>query len=70
MDSSDWGDLIMLGDDIATQWWYLAHPDQTPVDTGLISLPVPGGVARATFNPNLVIVGLVVLGIVLMLNKS
>lgn len=70
MDSSDWGDLIMLGDDIAMQWYYMMHPEQTPINTGVVSLPVPGGVARATFNPNLVILGLLVLGAILLLNKS
>lgn len=68
VDVNDWVQLGMLGNDIAMNWWILAHPgSQLPVAPASGQISVPG--ARVTFNPNLVIVGAVIVLAVLFMKK-
>lgn len=67
MDAGDIGNLIMLGDDIAMQWYVLSHPGTelpAPAPGGQIEIP---GIARASFNPNLIIVGLIIVAAIVVL---
>lgn len=61
--------LGMLGNDIAMQWYVLTHQGSA------LPGPAPGGEVnvpglRASFNTNLLILGLIVLGAVLLLNRN
>lgn len=67
-DAEKWVSLGMLGNNIAMQWYVLSHPGSS------LPAPAPGGEinipgARVAFNSNLLILGLVVLGAVVLLNK-
>lgn len=68
MDSEDWLNLGMLGSDIGMQWYVLTHQGtQLPQPAPGGQVAIPG--LRATFNPNLLIVGAIILAAVLLLNR-
>jgi hypothetical protein len=67
-DAEKWVALGMLGNTIAQQWYVLGHPGTS------LPAPAPGGEinvpgVRASFNTNLLIIGAIVLGAVVLLNK-
>jgi hypothetical protein len=69
VDSAEqWVQLGLLGNNIAQQWYVLAHPGST------LPAPAPGGYISAPgvqlgFNTNLLIVGLIALAAVVIISK-
>lgn len=60
MTADDWVKLGFAGNGIAQSWYVLSHPGSSmpaPAPGGEITIP---GVARASFNTNLLILGLIV----------
>lgn len=67
MSSEDIANLLMLGDDVAMQWYVLSHPGTAlpaPAPGGQVEIP---GVARVSFNPNLLIIGLIIVAAIIVL---
>lgn len=66
MNAEEWAKLGLLGNNVAMQWYVLAHPDaQLPVPPSV--LEVPGG--RISFNSNLLVLGVLGIGLFFLLSK-
>lgn len=66
MDAQDWARLGMWGENQAMMWYVITHPgSQLPAPAPGGEIDVPG--VRATFNPNLLIIGLIVIGAIVVL---
>lgn len=68
MEGTDWGQLVLLGNDVAMQWYSMTQ--DKPIPTPQI---IPGtGIPTATYQQTtqLLIVGLVVVAAVMLLGRK